>query len=76
MRSWARANRRRRKKPPRCPTCRQPILKHEPDILLQRLDTGEKLFFHTRCAIGALSALMLEPDMWFFAVRHVEEWAN
>jgi hypothetical protein len=60
----------------RCAACKKRISAHEPDIMPRCLGTEEALYFHTRRAAGAVCVSMLEPEVWFMTVRHVEEEAN
>jgi hypothetical protein len=79
MKSWSRVNR-RRKKLPRCVACEKPIPRSQPDWVLQRLDTGERVFYHERChagaVAGALAVGMLEPGVWILTHRSIEAAAN
>ncbi len=67
--------RRAKRKPGKiyCVTCEGVIADHEPDVMLSRVDTGERVFYHTRCAGGAMVMTMLEPGVWVLTMRHVEE---
>lgn len=80
MRKWARVNRRRNKKLPRCVACEKLIPRPEPDWVLQRLDTGERVFYHERCHAGAVAGAMavgmLEPGVWILTHRSIEATAN
>ena len=77
MRTWARANRRRRKKPPKCVSCSKPIPRSEPDVTLENLNIGGRLYFHERCALDAYKALVGgEPGVWRITHRHIDERMN
>jgi hypothetical protein len=49
---------RRRKKLPRCISCEKPILRSEPDVILESLTVGGRLMFHERCALDACMAVV------------------
>jgi len=57
----------------RCCSCKGRIHEHEPDVVLQRLHSEERLYYHTRCASSAVAMLMLEPDVWITVHRYVDE---
>ena len=60
----------------RCCSCKGRINNHEPDVVLRRLHSKERVYYHTRCADGAMAMLVLEPDVWVMVVRHVDGEEN
>ena len=57
----------------RCCSCKGRILDHEPDVVLRRLHSEERVYYHMRCTDGAMAMLILEPDVWIMVHRYVEE---
>ena len=60
----------------RCAACKKRIPAHEPDVVLRRLDSESRRYYHTRCTSAALELVTEAPDVWIMSVRHVEELAN
>ena len=78
MRKWARANRRNKRRLPRCVWCKQPITRPEPDAILQDLK-GELRpgHFHERCAMAAYVLVAFdEPGAWRLTHRYINPEAN
>jgi hypothetical protein len=77
MRTWARANRRRKRKLPKCVSCSKPIPRSEPDAILEDLATGRKFNYHERCSMSAYIMLELdEPGAWRITHRCIDERMN
>ena len=76
MRTWAWANRRRKRKLPRCTSCGERIPRSEPDVILHRVDGTGQGYYHQRCQGAAYIMPMIEPGVWILTHRHVEAEAN
>jgi hypothetical protein len=76
VRSWRRTAERRRKLP-RCVSCSKAIPRSEPDVVLERLDTGRRVFYHERCSMLAYMIVTLDaPHAWRITHRHVDAEAT
>ena len=64
------------KKLPKCVACERPIPDQESDVMLRRADSAERVFYHTRCAAGAMVEVMREPNVWIMTVRHADGQFN
>jgi hypothetical protein len=67
---------------PRCASCKKPIPRSEPDLILRRMDpddpmrTALRLVYHVRCQGAALKRAAATPALWHMTCRHVEAEAN
>jgi hypothetical protein len=79
MRTWARTNRRWRKKLPRCTMCGERVLPQEPAFELEHRTAPGRLHFHERepCGLPAFKALVAgEPGAWTLTHRCPDVEAN
>jgi hypothetical protein len=62
----------------RCAGCGKRIRPHQPDLLLESVDSdGERpRYFHTTCGKAAYAAAAEKPGAHVLTVRHIEEVAN
>jgi len=76
MRKWARANR-RKKQGTRCHACSKPVLNHEPDVVLEHVETKQRLIFHEVCQDHAyLMVATGGGQVWHLIYRYVNEELN
>jgi hypothetical protein len=70
MRTWARANRRRRSFP-RCPACGEHVRPHQPVVVITDVVSGKRRTYHAvRTCMEEASDAMLKPGtVHHFAVR-------
>ncbi|MDP8974692.1 MAG: hypothetical protein M3N45_16360 [Actinomycetota bacterium] len=52
--------------------CGRRIPKHEPDLMLRRLDGDARRYYHERCIVVVFAAVSgSKPDAWILTHRHV-----
>ena len=59
----------------RCAAGQQRIPDHEPDLVLEDLATGSRLFYHAFCEGVAFEVILEEPAP-YLVVRHAEAERN
>jgi hypothetical protein len=66
-----------RRETPKCKGCGRRIPKHEPDLMLRRLDGEARRYYHERCIASAYAKVSASrPDAWVLTHRHVSAEAN
>ncbi len=61
----------------RCASCNKKVGRHEPDIVLVDIATGEKRFYHERCGPAAYSAAFAaRPAVVRVVHRYADPEAN
>jgi hypothetical protein len=59
-----------------CASCTQRIPDHEPDLVLEDIATGSRLYYHALCEGAAFEAMREKPAPYQLVVRYVEAEAN
>ncbi len=61
----------------KCTACGKRIHDHETDLVLWRLGSSERRYYHTRCGSAVYKRILGEnPDVWRLTVRHAAVEAN